>query len=538
MAKKEAAAKVEKHDFTSELGKQNREIAADTAITQGSTDALKATNKGIVDQDNDYVYYDCAEDADDELDTDDDFEEIQPLNIKKTKTDEDSDHSMPSCPFALVVSPSESRLKVHLLVQLATKHTEQPTQNKRQVHGCVEEADNLAQAQKSKPGSFSQLGMNLNNSHKSADSAEVSHSAPLALEYNSSRSPTPCPKPPALHHFPDLLHPSPPLRRRKASMTLRKEASDHNIARGMMSKIGQDHDAHRSDAQDLAAEDSNNIDGYPTPTGRGKMLKAHGNQNMFSGDEEGNTAEIGQRSENFTSSENDISKRKKDAMLDYGGGVRVTPEKSTTNLVGSPKRSNEKKASRRFFHRKGSKECTTPPSSSSGNTAGRMRISAPTLIDASPDAKVLLNSARSLVDVSADAKHAVNYSRPIAPPSPSSVSNGSPVVHGRSSSALQDYIPYPVETASREGFADKPGNVPIGDNPSLVSKDLSCDCPILMKSRYVTTPTSQLYAETKQSISMVLLPERQLLKRTQTPVVAIHSTHRTTPAMRIVYNKQ
>lgn len=100
MAEKGAIEQLEKQDLASELGKQNlgqdrTEEKADAKLAQDSTDALEALEIDLLDRDYEHAYYDSAEDADDEVDTDDDFEEvIHPLNIKKAETGKGSDQGM------------------------------------------------------------------------------------------------------------------------------------------------------------------------------------------------------------------------------------------------------------------------------------------------------------------------------------------------------------------------------------------------------------------------------------------------------------
>lgn len=255
-----------------------------------------------------------------------------------------------------------------------------------------------------------------------------------------------------MHHISDLLHPSPPLRRRKGSMALRKKTSDSATVHSMISKTGETRDAPCGHDRDHTAENSQDSDTCLKPIHHGKTPKERGNQNTLSGDDEGNIADIGQISEISTSSENYVVKRKTsgfpkaDAVLGYGEEDKLTPEKSMTKLVTSPKASHGKKSLSNLFHRKG-KGSTTPPSS--GKIAGRMTISAPTLVDASPDAKALLNSAPSLGDASPNAKNVVNYSRPIAHHPSSDGSNGSPIVRGRSSSALHSSNSFPGPSTSQ-----------------------------------------------------------------------------------------
>ena len=293
-------------------------------------------------------------------------------------------------------------------------------------------------------------------------------------------------------------------------MALRKKTSDSAAAKNMMSKTGEDHDALDGHDQGHAAESGQKSEIYQTPTHRGKMPEARGSPNAFSGEDQGNAADIDESIETPTSSEDQVlnrkttGSRKADAVLGYGeedGPI----SKGMTNLVTSPKVSHEKKSLRKLFYRKGSKESITPPSSS-GKTAGRMKISAPTLVDASPDAKVLLSSAPSLVNASPNAKNVVNYSRPIAHHSSSDVFNGSPVVRGGSSSALYGSDPFSGPSTSPEGLTDNSGNIPIGLGTSMVSKALICNCLMLIKRRLMAIVIPQLYAEPRLLMGMVLLP--------------------------------
>ena len=106
MAKKKATKKLEKQDFASELAKQNltedkAQEKVDAKLLQDSINALQNLGKdtvdpGVMDVGYSQLCHEDADDADDELETDDDddYEEVQPLNIKKTKTGKDSDQGM------------------------------------------------------------------------------------------------------------------------------------------------------------------------------------------------------------------------------------------------------------------------------------------------------------------------------------------------------------------------------------------------------------------------------------------------------------
>ena len=91
MAEKEATRKLgllEEQSISSTLGKHNldqnkAEAKADAEFVQDIDD------KNFLDLDYEDLNHEAAEDADDEIDTDDDYEyeEIRPLNIKKVKRD-------------------------------------------------------------------------------------------------------------------------------------------------------------------------------------------------------------------------------------------------------------------------------------------------------------------------------------------------------------------------------------------------------------------------------------------------------------------
>ena len=219
----------------------------------------------------------------------------------------------------------------------------------------------------------------------------------------------------------------------------------------MMPKTEENQGALYGHDQDNIAENSYSGNAYTTPTHRGKIAEARSNQNASSSEDQGNTAEIDQSSEFATSTNFPFLKHKASGLskgysgLGHGEEDTTTAAKSVTDLVKTPKGSNEKKSLRNLFKRKGSKESSSSPSSSSGNTAGRKTISAPTLVSASPNATALLQSATPLPKNSPDAKKVVNYSRPTVPQSSSNVSSGSPIGRGGSSSGLRD------PTASPEG---------------------------------------------------------------------------------------
>ena len=104
MAEKEATRKLgllEEQNVSSTLGKQNldqdkaeataeatAEVKADAEFVQDSD------NKNFLDLDYGDLYHEAAEDADDEIETEDDYEEIRPLNIRKVKTSKVSNSGM------------------------------------------------------------------------------------------------------------------------------------------------------------------------------------------------------------------------------------------------------------------------------------------------------------------------------------------------------------------------------------------------------------------------------------------------------------
>ena len=321
------------------------------------------------------------------------------------------------------------------------------------------------------------------SSPKPAASAEADHTAQIALKHDLPRAPTPYPQPLTAKKFADLLHPSPPLRRRKGSQTLREIFSDIHTDHSIMSMTGRDQNALGGNSQDYAAEHSNNSNAYTTPTRRGKMPETRGSQDEFPDKEKGITADTRKSNETSTSSEDQIVKpkprslQKAHAVLGYYDEDKITPKKSMTDLVKSPKSVRGKKSFRNLFHRKEGKEFTTSPSSSSGNTDGRKIISAPTLIDASPNAKALLSSAPSLIDGSPSAKNVVNYSRPIVRHSSSDVSNVSPAVRGRSETALYGSNPVSDPSTSPGGVNVKSGNTQVGLNAALVSQNPGLQLP-------------------------------------------------------------
>lgn len=244
-----------------------------------------------------------------------------------------------------------------------------------------------------------------------------------------------------------------------------------------MSNTRKDQDAPYGHSQNQAGENSAT---YQTPTQRGKMPEGRGKQNEFSGKKHANRAKISQINPSCTSSEeqalkpNEWGPTKPGRVLGYVVEDETNPKKSMTDRISSPKASHEKISFRKFFHRKASKEPTTP--SSAGKTAGRMTISAPTLIDASPNAKALLNSASPLITESPSTKHVVNYSRPIVHSS-SDVSSGSPIARGGSDTASHGSNLSAGPGTVREGRTNKSGDITVGLNTSSVSQDSDLQLP-------------------------------------------------------------
>ena len=284
------------------------------------------------------------------------------------------------------------------------------------------------------------------SSPKSADSAEISPTAQLASKHNVPRAPTPYPKPFIENQGAKLLYPLPTLRRHKGLENLRKNSSDSAANKITMSG-----------------------NTYLTPDQRGKMHEKGINEHVSSGVEQGHTVETD--NSNATSPGFDDqapkAKTKARAVLGYmDDDDETNAKKSVTNTTTSAMVIHEKKSFRKLFQRKGTKDPRTPPSA--GNTAGRRTISAPTLIDASLNAKELLNSASSIVNTSPSIKHVVNYSRPIMRHSSSDVSSGSPVMRSGS--------PTPLHASN--SFTG-PGTIPerLTDslNTHLVSRDLTLD---------------------------------------------------------------
>ena len=96
MAKKKIAQKLEQEDFAPESGEDKKQDKTDAKILRESINKFQALAEDKEDPDlvalgYGQVHHEAAEDADDELDSeeDDDYEEVRPLMVKKTKTDSD-----------------------------------------------------------------------------------------------------------------------------------------------------------------------------------------------------------------------------------------------------------------------------------------------------------------------------------------------------------------------------------------------------------------------------------------------------------------
>ena len=102
MAKKKTAQKLEQEEFASESGDQNlnedkKQDKADVKLLRENISTLQAlaaedkVGPDLVGLGCGQVDHEAAEDADDELDSeeDNDYEEVRPLMAKKTKTDSD-----------------------------------------------------------------------------------------------------------------------------------------------------------------------------------------------------------------------------------------------------------------------------------------------------------------------------------------------------------------------------------------------------------------------------------------------------------------
>ena len=106
MAETKASGKLDERDLSAELIKQNlnedkAQEMAHAGLFHDKRDTTQTLDEDIVDLDlmdlaYTQAYHDAAEDADDELDTDDEdnYEEVRPLNIKKSQTGNDGVQGM------------------------------------------------------------------------------------------------------------------------------------------------------------------------------------------------------------------------------------------------------------------------------------------------------------------------------------------------------------------------------------------------------------------------------------------------------------
>ena len=108
MAEKKATAELDKQDFASNPKKGNlsqgneegtADAKADAKLVQDDDDALfedLLVAEDLLDTDRKYLDCEAAEDADDEISSDDDdYEKILPLSIKKAKTGKEVNQGIP-----------------------------------------------------------------------------------------------------------------------------------------------------------------------------------------------------------------------------------------------------------------------------------------------------------------------------------------------------------------------------------------------------------------------------------------------------------
>ena len=181
------------------------------------------------------------------------------------------------------------------------------------------------------------------------------------------------------------------------------------------------------------------------------MPQAGSNEHAIYGKAQGNAARMIRSDANPIGSEDQASQPNSKArtVLGYVEDDDSNTEKSTRDLLPSSNAAHDKKPFRKLFRRKGNKQPATP---SSGETPGGRVISAPTLIDASPNAKTLLDSASLLIDDPPSAKHVVNYSSPIASQISSDVSSGSFVTLRGPITALHGSFPFADPGTVSEGL--------------------------------------------------------------------------------------
>lgn len=90
MEEKEATGNLTEQDLALELGKQSHDqeqgdVIANSKLVQDSNDILPKVDRTLSHSDQNDIYYNAAEDADDEIGSDDDMEETQPLIIRKAQ---------------------------------------------------------------------------------------------------------------------------------------------------------------------------------------------------------------------------------------------------------------------------------------------------------------------------------------------------------------------------------------------------------------------------------------------------------------------
>ena len=245
----------------------------------------------------------------------------------------------------------------------------------------------------------------------------------------------------------------------------------------MMSRTDQNQNMLREQITDDVAYHNESSIYYRTSIEHSKMLGAHGNRNNVSGEDQSNPAEISESAEASTSSKDLVSKpksrssQKSHTILDHRDEDMIIPEKITAQRVPSPDICHAKKLLSNFFHRERSKETTAMPSFSAKSASLGM-ISAPTLIDASPNAKAILGSTPFLDDDPLRVNDAVNYSRLIATQSSNARSNASPKRRDVSDPILYSSSESSNSHKGSNRGTDNSGRMPAGPNTSSVSHSL------------------------------------------------------------------
>ena len=127
IAEQKAIAELDKQDFASNPKKENLGLGqaagtadanADAKLVQDDDDALFENllfAEDMLDTDCKYMDWEAAEDADDEISSDNnDNGKNLPLNIKKAKTGKEVNPGIPQCSLlSFFFTPRESRLKVY-----------------------------------------------------------------------------------------------------------------------------------------------------------------------------------------------------------------------------------------------------------------------------------------------------------------------------------------------------------------------------------------------------------------------------------------